>query len=49
MPTPAQGLYAAQSDIEDIFGVTNVAIFSQLDPTQPPGTADITRIQRALD
>ena len=48
MPTP-QGLYAAQSDIEDIFGTTNVALFSQLDPTQPPGTADITRIQRALD
>jgi hypothetical protein len=49
MPTPAQGLYAAQSDIEDIFGITNVAIFSQLDPTQPPGTADVPRIQRALD
>jgi|ERR1700722_952469 len=49
MPTTAQGLYAAQSDIEDIFGVTNVAIWSQLDPTQPPGTADVDRIQRALD
>jgi phage gp36-like protein len=41
--------YAMQSDIEDIFGVTNVAIWSQLDPTQPPGTPDTTRIQRALD
>jgi uncharacterized protein DUF1320 len=49
MPTTAQGLYAAQCDIEDIFGITNVAIWSQLDPTQPPGTADVTRIQRALD
>jgi phage gp36-like protein len=46
---PAQGLYAAESDVEDIFGVTNIAIWSQLDPTQPPGTADYTRIQRALD
>jgi len=41
--------YAAQSDIEDIFGVTNVATWSQLDPTQPPGTPDTERIQRALD
>jgi phage gp36-like protein len=41
--------YAAQSDIEDIFGVTNVATWSQLDPTQPPGTPDTDRIQRALD
>jgi hypothetical protein len=42
-------MYAAQSDIEDIFGITNVAVWSQLDPTQPPGTADTDRIQRALD
>jgi len=50
MPSPtAQGRYSAQSDIEDIFGVTNVAIWSQLDPTQPPGTPDVDRIQRALD
>src|SRR5580658_8315780 len=42
-------MYAAQSDIEDIFGITNVAAWSQLDPTQPPGTADTDRIQRALD
>jgi phage gp36-like protein len=42
-------MYASQSDIEDIFGVTNVAIWSQLDPTQPPGTPDTSRIQRALD
>src|SRR5580700_3046280 len=41
--------YSAQSDVEDIFGVTNVAIWSQLDPTQPPGTADTTRIQRGID
>lgn len=45
----AVGQYAAQSDIEDIFGVTNVATWSQLDPTQPPNTPDINRIQRALD
>jgi phage gp36-like protein len=50
MPTtPPTGLYAAQSDIEDIFGVANIASWSQLDPTQPPGTDDPTRIQRALD
>ena len=42
-------MYAQQSDIEDIFGVTNVAVWSQLDPTQPPGTADPNRIQSALD
>jgi phage gp36-like protein len=41
--------YAAQSDIEDIFGVTNVAVWSQLDPTQPPGTPDTGRIQTALN
>lgn len=49
MPAAAQGLYAAQSDIEDIFGVTNVAVWSQLDPTQPPVTADTDRIQTALN
>ncbi|HUB27552.1 MAG TPA: hypothetical protein VL992_19155 [Tepidisphaeraceae bacterium] len=48
MSTP-QGLFAQQSDIEDIFGVMNVAIWSQLDPTQPPGTADTDRIQTALN
>jgi phage gp36-like protein len=41
--------YAAQSDIEDIFGITNVAVWSQLDPTQPPGAADTDRIQTALN
>ena len=46
---PATGIYSAQSNVEDIFGVTNVAVWSQLDPTQPPGTDDETRIQRALD
>jgi phage gp36-like protein len=45
----AQGLYAAEADVEDIFGITNIAIWSQLDPTQPPGTPDEDRIQRALD
>src|ERR1700683_891571 len=45
----ATGIYSSQCDIEDLFGVTNVAVWSQLDPTQPPGTADTTRIQRALD
>ena len=45
----ASASYAAQSDVEDIFGVTNVAVWSQLDPTQPPGTAETDRIQRALD
>src|ERR1700733_5522807 len=49
MSTPATGLYSAQSDVEDIFGITNIAVWSQLDPTQPPGTADTDRIQRALD
>ncbi|MGA2232317.1 MAG: phage protein Gp36 family protein [Tepidisphaeraceae bacterium] len=48
-PSTATGLYSAQADVEDIFGVTNIAIWSQLDPTQPPGTADVNRIQRALD
>jgi phage gp36-like protein len=49
MSSTAQGLYAAQSDIEDIFGITNVAVWSQLDPTQPPGTVDVDRIQTALN
>jgi len=43
------GIYSAQTDIEDIFGTTNIATWSQLDPTQPPNTPDATRIQRALD
>jgi len=45
----AQGLYAAQGDVQDIFGATNIALWSQLDPTQPAGTADVNRIQRGLD
>ena len=40
--------YSQQSDVENIFGVTNVAMWSQLDPTQPPGTADTARIQQAI-
>ena len=46
---PATGIYSAQSDIENIFGVTNVAVWSQLDPTQPLGTDNTDRIQTALN
>lgn len=42
-----QDWLATQADIESQFGVENVRIWSQLDPTQ--SAADTTRIQAALD
>jgi phage gp36-like protein len=47
IPSGAQGYYAAQSDIESVFGPANVAMWSQLDPTQ--STPDTSRVQAALD
>jgi phage gp36-like protein len=47
IPSGAAGYYAAQSDIENVFGTANVALWSQLDPTQ--STVDTSRIQTALD
>lgn len=38
--------YATQSDIEDVFGVDNVATWSQLDPET--SGADTNRIARAI-
>jgi phage gp36-like protein len=40
--------YAQQSDIEDIFGPSNVAAWSRFDPAAPSGPADTTRIATAL-
>jgi len=45
--SPATGRLAGQSDIESQFGIENVRIWSQLDPTQ--AMADVSRIQAALD
>jgi hypothetical protein len=47
IPSGAAGYYAAQGDIENVFGTANVAIWSQLDPTQP--APDTSRIQAALN
>lgn len=44
---PAAGRYAAQDDVEDVFGVVNVAHWSSQDSTAT--TADVPRVQRALD
>lgn len=41
------GDYISQSDVEDEFGVDNVARWSQLD--NDVSTADTTRIQKAVD
>jgi hypothetical protein len=40
--------YAIQSDIEDIFGPTNVAAWSLFETGLPTGAADATRIANAL-
>lgn len=42
------GTYASQSDLEAVFGTTNVAKWSQLDPAQDNTTADTTRIAAAI-
>jgi lysophospholipase L1-like esterase len=44
--TTAAGRYAAQSDLEDLFGQANIASWSQFDGSNIP---DVNRIQRALD
>lgn len=44
---PAAGYYADQSDVENIFGRDNVAIWSNLDNDDTD--ADVARIQEALD
>jgi hypothetical protein len=46
IPSGAAGYYAAQGDIENVFGTANVATWSQLDPTQ--STPDVSRIASAL-
>jgi phage gp36-like protein len=43
---PASGYYADQADVEDVFGVENVARWSQLQ--NDVTAADTNRIQRAL-
>jgi phage gp36-like protein len=40
--------YAIQSDIEDIFGPTNVAAWSLFETSTPTGPADPTRLATAL-
>jgi phage gp36-like protein len=45
-PAAAEGRYATQTDVENKFGRSNVAIWSDLDND---GTADVARIQEALD
>jgi hypothetical protein len=48
VPTsPAVGRYAAQTDVESQFGITNVQVWSQLDNSLT--TADFGRIQSALN
>jgi hypothetical protein len=47
----AQGQFATQGDIEDQFGITNVAVWSNLDNNQTNAqtpTANVSRIQAAL-
>lgn len=44
---PAAGYYAGQTDVESIFGTSNVATWSQLDNTI--SGPDESRIQSALD
>jgi hypothetical protein len=44
---PAAGRYAAQDDVEDLFGATNVAQWSSQDTAAT--IADVPRVQRALD
>lgn len=43
---PATGAYIAQSDVEDVWGETNVAAWSQKDPAST--TADEDRIEQAI-
>jgi hypothetical protein len=43
----AAGYYADQGDVEDVFGVTNIATYSNLE--NDATTADANRIQLALD
>lgn len=42
------GTYAAQSDLESTFGVTNIAKWSQLSASNTTTTADTTRIAWAI-
>ena len=46
-PGPAIGYYAAQVDVEDVYGRANIASWSQL--ATGDTTTDTARIQRALD
>ena len=43
----AVGIFAAQGDVENQFGIDNVRIWSQLDNAQT--CVDVSRIQQALD
>ncbi len=43
----ASGRYINQSDIENVFGIDNIARWSQMD--NDVDTADTTRIQQAID
>lgn len=43
----AQGRYANQGDVEDIFGIENIRQWSNLDNTSTD--ADVSRIQRAIE
>lgn len=40
--------YSQQSDIENIFGPSNVAAWSRFDPGNPTGSADPTRVASAI-
>jgi phage gp36-like protein len=43
---PVTPKYIAQSDLEDLFGINNIAVWSNLDDTNT--TADTNRIARAI-
>ena len=42
------GTYISQSDIEDVYGVANVAQWSVIEPTGDPTTANTTRTAAAI-
>lgn len=52
--TPVTGIYASQTDMQSVFGVNNIAVWSNRDnsiPNNADGSpaADVTQIQQALN